>query len=178
MTGDILILGYGNPQRRDDGCGYLVAEKVKAALEGMSGVRILFAHQLDPAMAEDLADAGEAVFVDATVEELKRGRRWKRIAPERGLLPVLTHHLRPSFLLGLAFSIRGRCPAAWLVSIQGHDFGFGEGLSREAARNVEKSAKEIVTFLMTKTIDKKADFIKTYAKGKRGELQWPLVQTS
>ncbi|RJR42790.1 MAG: hydrogenase maturation protease [Desulfobacteraceae bacterium] len=178
MTGDLLILGYGNPQRRDDGCGYCVAARVQAMLEEKRGVRIVFAHQLDPAMAEDLAYAREVVFVDATVEELKRGRRWRRIAPEPGFLPVLTHHLGPSFLLGLTFSIWGRCPAAWLVSIQGHDFGLGQGLSRGAARNVEKVSKEIVSFLMTKTVDKKAEFIKTYAKVKRGELQWPLVQTS
>lgn len=168
MSGDLLIIGYGNPQRRDDGCGYRVAGRLHALLRETSGVRIQSVHQLDPDLTEDLASAREVVFVDATIRDLKRGRMWRRIAPESGLLPLWTHHLRPSFLLGLTFSIWSRCPPAWLVSIKGHDFDFGEQLSPKAAESVEKVSREIVSFVKTKTIDKRAEFIKSYATGKRG----------
>jgi len=178
MTGDLLIIGYGNPQRRDDGCGCQVAGKLHSMLRERGGIRVQSVHQLDPALSEDLAKAREVVFVDATIEDLKRGRRWRRIGPEPGFLPLVTHHLRPSFLLGLTLSIWSRCPEAWLVSIKGHDFGFGEGLSPQAEAGVEKVSREIISFVMRKTIDKKAEFIKSYAKGKRGGLPWPSAQIS
>jgi hydrogenase maturation protease len=174
---DILIIGYGNPQRRDDGCGRQVAGRLHARLEAGTHVRVQSVHQLDPALSEDLAGARKVVFVDATIEDLTRGRRWKRVGPETGLLPFVTHHLRPAFLLGLTLSIWGRCPEAWLVSIKGHDFGLGEGLSPQAEEGVEKVSREIVSFVTRKPLTKEKNSSKHMPKA-RGGLPWPSAQTS
>ena len=44
----------------------------------------------------------------------------------------MVHAISPRFLLGLCQAAFGRCPRAWLVSVPGSDFSFGEGLSAVA----------------------------------------------
>lgn len=146
MKEDLWIIAYGNPERRDDGCGWHVAERLRSAMRDRGGVTILTMHQLDPALAEDLGAAREVVFVDAAVRGHVNGIRWQRVLPQAGFLPLITHHLRPSFLLGLVMAVWGRCPEAWLVSVEGEDFCMGEGLSPEAEKRVEEVSREIVTF--------------------------------
>src|SRR5262245_33122909 len=58
-----VVIGYGSELRGDDGIGPRVAEAVGA--RGWPGVRALALHQLTPELAEVLAGARVAVFVDA-----------------------------------------------------------------------------------------------------------------
>ena len=58
----ILVIGYGNELRRDDGLG----PRVAASLAG-PGVRALAVRQLTPELAEEVATARLVVFVDARV---------------------------------------------------------------------------------------------------------------
>ena len=60
-----LVIGYGNELRRDDGLGPQAARAV--AGWGMPGVLALSCHQLTPELAEIVADAEEALFIDAAV---------------------------------------------------------------------------------------------------------------
>ena len=81
---------------------------------------------------------------DATVDRLEHGWEWGEIQPESGTMPYTTHQMDPSFLLRIFESIYHRSPRTWLASIQGEDFGFGEGLSPEAETRAEKAISEIV----------------------------------
>src|SRR5690242_2835552 len=60
-----VVIGYGNDIRGDDAAGPLAARAVAAW--GAPGVRALAAHQLTPELAEALAAAELAIFVDAGV---------------------------------------------------------------------------------------------------------------
>ncbi|MEM2983413.1 MAG: hypothetical protein QXH17_09670, partial [Candidatus Bathyarchaeia archaeon] len=51
------------------------------------------------------------------------------------------------FILGLLKSIYRKMPRSWLISIQGEDFDFGEGLSVLAEERAEKVASGIYSFL-------------------------------
>jgi hydrogenase maturation protease len=124
MPDDVLVIGYGNTLRGDDGIGPAVAEAVAGL--GLPGVRILVVHQLTPELAAVLADVRLAVFVDAglggdplTATPLT--------ADAAG--PVMTHAADPRGLLALARAVYGRAPEAWLVTATGTDFWFGDGLS-------------------------------------------------
>jgi hydrogenase maturation protease len=172
------IVGYGNPQRRDDGCGWQVAERLLRLFGENRGVTILLLHQLDPALAEDLQHAEEVIFVDATIQEFPQGSEWHRIRPEAGVFPSWTHHLKAAALMGLVHELYGRSPAAWLVSVEGRDFGFGEGLSAEARKRVRRVSRDIASFVSRKIIDKGEESIKSYAKAQRGSWTWPSVQIS
>jgi hypothetical protein len=52
-------------------------------------------------------------------------------------------------------ALYGRWPATWLVSVQGGDFGFGEGLSLEAQEKAERASSEILDFCLRQIIDKR-----------------------
>jgi len=142
------IVGYGNPQRRDDGLGPHVVAELGQALKGKERLHFLVRHQLEPELAEDLAEAGQVILVDATVNRLRGGWRRTRVRPRLGDSPQLTHSFRPEFLVGLMGLFKKRPPTTWLVSIQGDDFGFGEGLSpgaQERARQVIADLAEFVS---------------------------------
>lgn len=59
----ILIIGYGNTLRQDDGAGYKVAEIV--AQWHLEGVRSIPCHQLTPDLAQDIAQSEKVIFIDA-----------------------------------------------------------------------------------------------------------------
>ena len=147
------IIGYGNRHRKDDGIGPYVIEKLLRDLGAGCGIGLRSLHQLDPVLAEEVRSAKTLILVDATVEPLERGLRWSRVQPEQGLSPCDTHHLRPEGLAGLLESLYQRSPTMWLVSVQGDDFGFGEGLSLEAQEKAERASSEIVQFCLREFID-------------------------
>ena len=116
MTGDVLVIGYGNTLRTDDGVGRVAAERL-AGDPRLDGVRVIGRHQLTPELALDVSQATLVVFVDArrrlpagtfTIEPMERagkqGAGW-------------SHHVDPSGLLDLTGELYGRVPDAWLVSV-------------------------------------------------------------
>ena len=116
-------------------------------------------------LAEELQGAEVLILVDATMEPLERGLRWSRVQPEGQLSPCGMHHLKPSMLAGLLESLYQRSPTMWLVSVQGDDFGFGEGLSLEAQEKAERASSEIVQFCWSECIDKRQGSINDGADG-------------
>jgi Ni,Fe-hydrogenase maturation factor len=65
MTRNTLVVGVGNPTRRDDGAGYAVAERI-AALD-LPGVEVQTTQQLQLELTEDFARFDRVVVVDASV---------------------------------------------------------------------------------------------------------------
>ena len=74
--GSCCVVGYGNAQRRDDGLGPYVINKLSQVLGQGAGVLLMARDQLDPDLVEDLRDAGEIILVDATIDYLPDG--WQR----------------------------------------------------------------------------------------------------
>jgi hydrogenase maturation protease len=161
------IIGYGNPHRRDDGIGPYVVERLSDELGEGAGVALRSLHQLDPVLAEEVQSAGVLILVDATVEPLERGLQWTRVQPTQDLSACDTHHLQPEGLAGLLESLYQRSPAMWVVSVQGSDFGFGEGLSLEAQEKAQRASAEIVQFCKREFIDKRQGSINDSAGGSR-----------
>lgn len=127
---DALVIGFGNTLRGDDGIGPAVAEKL--ARLHFPEVRVIVTHQLTPELAADLAEARFVVFVDASVGGESVGV--VRVEPA-GAGEVLTHAADPCSVLGLCAAVYGRCPAAWLVTAAGADFGCRDGLSPTGRAN-------------------------------------------
>ena len=103
--------------------------------------------QLAVDLVEQLCEADRILFVDATIDDLDGGWAWSEIYPQTQILPYLTHHLHPCYLLGLLEAIYHRSTQAWLVSIQGCDFGFGEGLSPGTEQRAEEVRSAILQFI-------------------------------
>lgn len=140
----VLLIGYGNPGRRDDGLGPALAGRIEA--EGIPGVSVESGH---PLMLEDAATIARfdvVLFVDADAKG-HAPYSVTKIEPER-TVGVLAHSLSPGSLLALAEDHYERRPEAFLVGIRGYDFdGFGEGLTAAARENLE-SATEFVSSML------------------------------
>jgi hydrogenase maturation protease len=128
----VLVIGYGNELRCDDGLG----PKLAAAFRDLAlgGVETLACHQLTPELAEPISTADAVVFVDASVDE-PREVRVRPLAPANSM-QLRAHTGNPAALLTLAHELFGRSPPAWWVTVPAFDLGFGEKLSVEAQETV------------------------------------------
>jgi hydrogenase maturation protease len=151
---DFWIIGYGNPQRRDDGIGPHIVNRLQPLLKHRKDVHLLALHQLEPDIIDTLKTADTLIFVDATREALTEGRDWLEIQPELNTMPCLIHQVAPAFILGLLQCLYHRYPKAWMVSVEGTDFGFGNGLSPDARKGAEQVIGEITEFVLTKVPEK------------------------
>lgn len=134
----MLVIGYGNDLRSDDGAGRVVADRIEDM--GLPGVRVVSRSQLTPEMALDLADARRVVFVDASVDAVELVER--AVGPGS---PVggMTHHGDPGSLLALAAD-EGHVPDAVLLEVPASNLGMGFDLSPGTAAAVEAAVEWIV----------------------------------
>lgn len=134
----MLVIGYGNTLRGDDGVGYQVAEAV--AKWQIPQVRSLAVHQLLPELAEAIAAVATVVFVDAAVSDDATTANITTanitIAPlvAGGDATFRTHIITPQLLLSLAQRLYGATPDAYLLTIPAIEFALGTDLSAIADR--------------------------------------------
>ena len=139
MDARILVIGYGNPARGDDGLGPALAARVER--EAWPGVEVEIDFQLAVEHAAMIAEFEKVVFVDATVEASKRSFTLGRVEPER-TLDFSTHSLSPAQVVGLSAELFGAEPDAWLLSITGERFEmFDEELSPVARERLERAVE-------------------------------------
>jgi hydrogenase maturation protease len=100
-------------------------------------------HQLLPELAETLADYDLVIFVDAHVGSVPEDIREERLKAAYRT-PFVYHQTHPATVLALAQQMHGRVPEGVLLSLHGHDFDFGEGLSPETAPLVPRAVERIV----------------------------------
>ena len=142
--GGLLVIGYGNTLRADDGAGPRVAARVSAwCLPGLTAIGV---HQLTPELAEPLADAELAIFVDARLADAGAGVEIVPLEPSRSG-GMNGHTSDPRSLLALAQAISGRHPRAWLVTLPAADLAMGERLSPGAERGVEDALAGIAALI-------------------------------
>ncbi|MFH1139221.1 MAG: hydrogenase maturation protease [Pseudomonadota bacterium] len=145
--GPCCLVGYGNPDRRDDGLGPFVVAGVEKRIRDKTGFRFLRRPQLDVDLVEEFKEAGRVILVDAAVETSPEGLKWETVAPDLSDAPFLTHSFSPAMLLGLVELLYDRRPETWLISIQGDDFRPGRGFSREAGRRARWVIKDLTNFV-------------------------------
>lgn len=141
MTRPILVIGYGNTLRFDDGVGPAVAEAV--ASWGLPHVQTETCHQLVPELIDVIATARLVILVDA---EISTGEVRARSVDDSNDADLLGHHFTPERLLGMTRAILGHCPKSVLITIPVKDLSFGEKLSEQARRGVVEALKIIRTY--------------------------------
>jgi hydrogenase maturation protease len=141
VDSDLLIIGYGNTLRRDDGVG----PKTVAVVEGLHlpGVITITCPQLTPEMAEPLSRAGVAIFVDAAIDHPSQ-MLMRPLGPSDSS-QILAYAADPRILLALARDAFGRAPEAWMLTIPAETLGFGEDLSPRAIRGIKKAVRAVQT---------------------------------
>ena len=139
----VLIIGYGNPLRRDDGVGWHIAHALRAK-NSAEDVEILACYQLTPDLAEPLSRAQRAIFVDATVDTTHGDLYVQTISANGAVSPRFSHHVTPQTLLAQANAWYGSGPrVAYLVSVCARDTGLGENLSARVAKILPLALREV-----------------------------------
>ena len=136
----VLVLGYGNPGRQDDGLGPAVAERIEAL--GWSNVTAQDNYQLNIEDALDVADHDVVWFVDAaragaspfSIEKLARA----------ATLEFTSHLVRPEAILAMAHQYYGASPEAFLLAVRGYEFAFIEALTPAAADNLRSAVEMLI----------------------------------
>jgi hydrogenase maturation protease len=136
----LLVIGYGNSLRRDDGAGLILAELLYDVWEAQGRpVRLMLAHQLGSDMALDIAapDVEVVLFVDTAVD----GPPLATLVAVEGAVEEqsLTHSLSPATLLLYAARLFDHHPRAWMLRIRGEDFDHGEQMSPAVAAAVAQA---------------------------------------
>ena len=158
-----LIAGFGNTYRRDDGVGLAVVNAVRERLQrplleplddGFDDlgheIDTVVLHQMVPEVAETVADYDLVIFVDAHLATLPAPIHEEHMNVEYKT-PFVSHQFHPSTVLALAQQMYGKAPDAVLISILGHDFDFGEGLSEQTAALVPEAADRILALAEEET---------------------------
>jgi len=139
----VLVLGYGNTGREDDGLGPAAAAQIQQL--GWRNVTVLDNYQLVIEDSADVAAADVVWFVDAS-----------KTCPEpyvvKSLSPSLyaeftTHVVQPEVILALAQMYYGKSPQAYLMGIRGYQFEFREGLTARAAQNLVSAAAALTKMI-------------------------------
>ena len=139
LAPSLLVIGYGNTLRRDDGVGPKVADVV--AELALPGVRTLACPLLTPELAEAVSQARAVIFVDAAVDAPREVQ--KRTLAPAGSSQVMAHAASPATVLALARDVFGHAPAAWLITIPVEDLGIGDEFSPLAKRGFEIAVQEV-----------------------------------
>ena len=126
----ILIVGYGNPLRSDDGLGVRAAEELSRAGPA-AGTEILVCHQLTPELAETISRVELVLFLDAS----RVGQSGEIRCAQIDLQPpdfLFAHQLTPETLVSLCSELYGARPQAFKISLCGECFDLGDKLSAKA----------------------------------------------
>ena len=143
----ILIIGYGNSLRQDDGAGLKLAELLALACQqSQLQARQLRVQQLTTELVLDIArpDVQAVIFADtrAIASATDACVQIKPLPINRkpsGNKGVVGHHLSPETLLLYASMLYDRQPPSWLATVPGSNFGHGETMSDITGLALESS---------------------------------------
>lgn len=143
----VLVIGYGNPLRGDDGFGWHVAQSL-CPDDLSEEFEVVACHQLTPELAEPVSRARLVIFIDAELGEVPGQFSCQAVEPQLALTSSLSHQLDPPTLLTWAQTLYGTCPHAVLLCVTGQSFAHEEELSpamRAALPAVRAKVHELAT---------------------------------
>jgi hydrogenase maturation protease len=146
----LLLIGCGNELRGDDGLGPEIVRALQTDLAATSiPLQVMSFQQLDVILAETLAEARAAIFVDARDDGDDRPVRTRRVRPASQ--PIVLHHTTHvtsvESLLRMARDWYGYAPPTFAVLPKGYNFELGTGISF-SGRIAESLAKRAVRSLL------------------------------
>jgi hydrogenase maturation protease len=146
----VLLIGYGNPAREDDGLGPAAAQAIEKL--NIDGVSVDSNYQLTVEDAASAARHDVVVFVDAAV----RGENpvmFYELEPKRSE-SFTSHSVAPETILGLTHDLFNAETRGFMLGIRGYSFDmFKEEMTTEASKNLEAAIKFITPLLQTKSFE-------------------------
>lgn len=135
-AGGVLLIGYGNPGRGDDGLGPAFARRIEA--RALPGVTVEIDYQLTVDHALMISGFPTVVFADAALDA--EGPFYFRRLDADGAQALGSHSVSPEAALGLAGLLFGARPGGYVLGLGGSRFGaMAEGLSGPAEENLDRA---------------------------------------
>lgn len=139
----ILLYGYGNPGRQDDGLGNEFINRMEEFVH-QADLKHEFSfdsnYQLNIEDAEEISGNDLVLFIDASEEEIDDFCFSK--VDKSTAVSFTTHAASPGYVVSLCRDLFGKAPPAWLLHIKGYQWEFKEGLSEQAKKNLDTAVKE------------------------------------
>ena len=146
----ILVVGYGNTLRGDDGLGPFTVEGLRdvaavCAVEAQTAVL----PQLDVTLASEMSDATLVIFVDARDDADEEPVKVERVFPTAAPLNLrhTSHSLGIPDHLRMAQDWFGSRPACYAVMPKGYDFSLSENISPNAQQTARQARSKIVEII-------------------------------
>jgi hydrogenase maturation protease len=139
----VLVIGYGNPFRADDGIGFRAAEQFEAENPDHASIEVVASQQLKPEMIEAVSRVDLVIFIDANSNGVPGTVCSRQIGPIDIPEGIFSHSLTPGSVLTAAKLIYRRCPQAVMISVTGKSFGFSSNLTPEATAALPQVSQRI-----------------------------------
>ncbi len=138
----LLLYGYGNPGREDDGLGAAFIHHLEEWLAANPdpSVSLDCNYQLNIEDAEKISNFDTVLFVDASQEDIDNFQITK-VDPSASRIEFSMHAVSVSFVVDLCQKMFGRAPVAYLLHIKGYDWNFNEKLTSKAQQNLALALK-------------------------------------
>ena len=142
--GDVLVIGYGNPGRLDDGLGPALVEALEKL--AIAGVDLDADYQL---IVEDAAAvAAHKVVIFADAAETGPEPFYLRPVEPKGELGFSSHGCQPGQVMALAQELFRAETKGYILGIRGYEFNeFREALSEKAKANLAAATEFLVKVL-------------------------------
>jgi len=151
----VLLVGLGNRQRRDDAVGLYVAHRLRENDPG-TNIKIVEEEGDMLELLDSWHDADVVFLVDAASSgsrpgtlhhfEICRGTGCEETIPE-GLFLYSTHAFGLGEVVRLAQALDRLPPRLIVYGIEGDDFGMGEGISLEVLAGAEQVVSNILSYM-------------------------------
>jgi hydrogenase maturation protease len=140
----ILVIGYGNPGRGDDGLGPALAARLEAL--DIPLLTVESDYQLTIEHAALAAEHEIVVFADAA-EDADSPFYFHPVTPS-ATSAFTSHSVTPGEVLGLARTCFGASPAGFLLGMRAYDVNrFHEGLSPAAREGLESALQYLLLLI-------------------------------
>jgi hydrogenase maturation protease len=132
----VLIYGYGNPGRQDDGLGNAFVNRIRewVAIEGLHDFYFDSNYQLNIEDADAISDKDLVIFADASEEDIE-GFCLSKVDGTSGVT-FTTHAASPGYIVRLCEELFNKKPLVILLHIKGYEWEFEEGISEKAMENL------------------------------------------
>jgi hydrogenase maturation protease len=140
----ILLIGFGNPARGDDGLGPAIAQELEEL--SIEGLTVDADYQLTVEDAASVAEHEAVIFVDASVngDEPYTFARVKSVRQES----FSSHSVSPEGVLGLAEELFHAKSEAYMLAVRGYSFDmFDEKMTAKALNNKNHAVRFLRSLL-------------------------------
>jgi hydrogenase maturation protease len=143
-AGEVLVIGYGNPGRMDDGLGPALVEAME--MLDLAGVDLDADYQLT--VEDAAAAAAHKVVVFADADEAGPEPFYLRPVEPEMELGFSSHGCQPGQVMALARELFRAQTKGYILGIRGYEFNeFREALSERAKANLAAATEFLVKVL-------------------------------